>query len=439
MTAAKRDAADFVREEGAERFREYVDQDIGDQRKRKNSAPKDDGKASPISPVSAGALKAMTFAPIKYVVPDVLVEGLTLLAGKPKVGKSWLLLNTAIAVASGGFTLGNLYCTEGDVLYCALEDNERRLQSRITKLLGIAADWPERLFYYTELPRLAEGGLDRLRDWIKSVPHPRLIIVDTLAMVRAMKQRDESNYASDYASVLELRQMASEYGIAIVVVHHLRKAIADDPFDTISGTLGLTGAPDTILVLTRESGSFVLHGRGRDLIEIEKAMTFDRDACIWRITGDAAEMRRSAERNAILGAIREAGEAIGPNDIAATINMKATNVRFLLGKLLKEGLIRRAGYGRYRPTTLSFDDQTIEDRGGAISTKPFTASVGKKVDVPCIHCHVKDGAVFKIKDGRLGKGQGHYEALHKACAEDFYSGKPSPETTPGDVQAKLEV
>jgi hypothetical protein len=381
----------------------------------------------------------MTFAPIKYVVPDVLVEGLTLLAGKPKVGKSWLLLNTAIAVASGGFTLGNLYCDEGDVLYCALEDNERRLQSRITKLLGITADWPARLFYYTEMPRLAEGGLDRLRDWIKSVPHPRLIIIDTLAMVRAMKQRDESNYASDYASVLELRQMAAEFGIAIVVVHHLRKAIADDPFDTISGTLGLTGAPDSILALVRESGSFVLHGRGRDLIEIEKAMTFDRDACIWRITGDAAEIRRSAERNAILGAIREAGEPVGPNDIAAAVNMKAANVRFLLGKLLKEGLIKKAGYGRYLPMIIPVDDETIEDRGGAVSSKSFTAAVGKKVDVPCIHCHVKDGAVFKIKDGRLGKGQGHYEALHKACAEDFYSGKPGPETVPGDVQAKLEV
>ena len=85
--------------------------------------------------------------------------------------------------------------------------------------------------------------------------------------------------------------------------------LADDPFDTISGTLGLTGAPDTILVLDRDrSGSFVLHGKGRDLIEIEKAVTFDQDSCTWCIAGDAAVIRRSAERNAILGAIREAGE-----------------------------------------------------------------------------------------------------------------------------------
>jgi hypothetical protein len=311
------------------------------------------------SVVSARGLQTMTFAPIKYIVPGILIEGLTLLAGKPKVGKSWLLLHAAIAVADGDTTLGDLKCPQGDVLYCALEDNQRRLQSRMTKLLGIAAtDWPARLNIICEMPRLVEGGLELLRAWITSVPQPRLIIIDTLAMVRALKKRDESNYASDYASVLEVRQLATEFGIAIVVVHHLRKAEADDPFDTISGTLGLTGAPDTIIVLARDSGGgFVLHGRGRDLIEIEKAMTFERETCIWRVAGDAGAIRRSSERNAVLDAIREAGEAIGPNDIASAANMRATNVRFLLGKLLKEGMIERAGYGRYRVATLHEPDQ----------------------------------------------------------------------------------
>ena len=85
---------------------------------------------------SLGALKIMTFKPINYVVPGIIVEGLTLFAGKPKIGKSWLLFHAGIAVARNGFTLGDKHCMEGDVLYCALEDNERRLQSRATKLLG---------------------------------------------------------------------------------------------------------------------------------------------------------------------------------------------------------------------------------------------------------------------------------------------------------------
>jgi predicted transcriptional regulator len=302
----------------------------------------------------AGALKTMIFAAIKYVVPGIIVEGLTLLAGKPKVGKSWLLLHAAIAVARGGFTLGDLHCVEGDVLYCALEDNERRLQSRITKLMGFSQPWPERLFYYCELPRLTEGGLDAIRAWIVSKPNPRLVIIDTLAMVRATRKREETNYESDYMAVLELRALANEFGIAIVLVHHLRKADSDDAYDTVSGTLGLTGAPDSILVLKRDSsGSMVLHGRGRDLVEIEKAMTFDADACLWRIAGDAAAVRRSHERNAVLDALAEAKEPIGPNDIATVTGMRAANVRFLLGKLVKEGLIEKAAYGKYRRLSVS--------------------------------------------------------------------------------------
>jgi hypothetical protein len=297
---------------------------------------------------SAEGLKAMIFEAFKYVVPGILVEGLTLFAGKPKIGKSWLLLHAAIAVARGGFTLGELHCIEGDVLYCALEDSPRRLQSRLTKLLGISQEWPKQLFYYCELPRLSLGGLDAIRNWITSKPNPRLVIIDTLAMVRAPKKRDESTYDADYAAVLELRKLASEFGIAIVVVHHLRKADADDAFDTISGTLGLTGAPDTILVLKRDaSGMFVLHGKGRDPIEIEKAMEFDGEACTWRMTGDATATRRSAERQAVLDAVAEAGEPIGPNDIAAATGMRAGNVRRLLGKLVNEGAIQKASYGRY--------------------------------------------------------------------------------------------
>src|SRR5262249_38352115 len=96
--------------------------------------------------ITAKELSAMRFAPIKYVVPGIIVEGLTLLAAKPKMGKSWMMLHAAVAVSRGGFTLGEIHCAEGDVLYCALEDNPRRLQSRMTKLFGMQ-EWPARLSF----------------------------------------------------------------------------------------------------------------------------------------------------------------------------------------------------------------------------------------------------------------------------------------------------
>jgi hypothetical protein len=267
--------------------------------------------ARPSGPADcASTIMTMHFAPIKYVIPGIVVEGLTLFAGKPKIGKSWLLLHTAVAVATGGFTLGQLHCLQGDVLYCALEDNKRRVKSRLKKLVAPDADL-SRLFFYTydEMGRLSQGGLETIRNWLKSVPHPRMVIIDTLAMVRSPKKKDESTYDADYNAVLELRSLANEFGVAIIIVHHLRKADADDAFDTVSGTLGLTGAPDSILILKYDSsGTIVLHGRGRDLAEIEKAMTFNRTACTWQVAGDADDLRRSTERAKVLEAIRETGD-----------------------------------------------------------------------------------------------------------------------------------
>jgi hypothetical protein len=304
-------------------------------------------KRSIIPPQQAATLMTIEFPPIKFVVPGIIVQGVTLLAGKPKIGKSWLLLHAAIAVARGGFTLGELHCIEGDVLYCALEDGPARVKRRLQRLLG-DAPCPERLFYYTKMPRLTEGGLDWLRAWIRSAPNPRLICIDTLVRVKSPKKRDEGSYEADYGSLQELCALASEFNVAIVVVHHLRKADADDPFDTISGTLGLTASPDSLLVLKRDSGGFVLHGHGRDLPDIEKAVSFDRETHVWRIVGEAAAVRWSTERTTVFEAIKEAKEPVGPNDVAAVTGLRPVSVRKLLVKLLKEGAIERVKYGRYQ-------------------------------------------------------------------------------------------
>jgi hypothetical protein len=291
-------------------------------------------------------LNVMHFEPIKYVVPGYVVEGLTLFAGKPKVGKSWLLLHAAIAVARGGFTLGDIHCPQGDVLYCALEDNQRRLQSRMTKLAGLT-EWPEQLHFMCEMPRLAEGGLDLIKGWIADIGHPRLVIIDTLAMVRMPNRKDHSPYDADYAAVVALRDLAHAHGLAVVLVHHLRKADADDAFDTISGTLGLTGAPDTIMVLKRDANNTSLHAKGRDLIEIEKALEFNPDACTWTILGDAEAVKRSAAQKSILNALEEAADPVTPTQIAAECGMKAPTVRKTLERMLKAGEVTKAKFGQY--------------------------------------------------------------------------------------------
>jgi len=297
---------------------------------------------------TAADLLAMTFPPIRYVVEGYIVEGLTLLGGRPKLGKSWLALDCAIAVATGGHALGSIPCEQGDVLFLALEDNQRRLQSRLMETLDAKGGRPQgldRLEFMTEAGRLDSGLLETLEAWRNRVPDARLVIIDVLAKVRPQRGKSEGIYEHDYRSVEGLQQWAINHRVAVLVVHHVRKAEAEDPLEMLSGSNGLTGAADTILVLARNAQGLTLYGRGRDIEEIETAI--DRDGGTWRTLGDAEEVRRSEERRLILNGLREAGQPMGPAELAAATGMKDGNVRRLLPKMVKAGEIKKAAYGSY--------------------------------------------------------------------------------------------
>jgi hypothetical protein len=300
----------------------------------------------PLETFTAADLQGMDFPPINYVVPGYLVEGLTILAGKPKLGKSWLALDWALATAYGGTACGSIQCEWGDVLYCALEDNKRRLQRRLKQLLP-SSDWPGRLELITSLKRLDDGGLDAIRKWAEQAERPRLIVLDTLACVRPTRSCKDNSYDTDYAAISPLQGLAGELNLAVLVIHHVRKMESDDPLDMVSGTTGLTGAADTVLVLRRDSQGTTLYGRGRDVDEIETAMSFDITTGRWKLLGAADEVRRSDERSRIVSAMLAADEPMGPSDIAAATGMKAENVRFLLHKMVGNGEIRKVGRASY--------------------------------------------------------------------------------------------
>jgi hypothetical protein len=304
--------------------------------------------AKHLSVSTAAILRTKIFEAIKYIVPGYIAEGCTLLAGRPKLGKSWMMLDIGLAVAGGCYCLGDTECEQGDVLYLALEDNERRLQSRMTKLIGFANEWPARFHYATEWPRADAGGLEEICKWIASVEKPRLVVVDILAMFRSPRRKDQQPYESDYAAIQGLQAIASENGVAVVVVHHLRKSAGEvDPFEKVSGTLGLSGAADTVLILDRDGQGCTLYGRGRDIEEIERAIEFDRQTCRWRVLGEAVEVRRTAERGAILDVLKEADEPLTPGAIAISTGMSRNNVDQLLFKMAKDGDVLKAKRGCY--------------------------------------------------------------------------------------------
>jgi hypothetical protein len=298
--------------------------------------------------IDAETLLGMEFAELSYVVPGYIVEGLTILGGKPKLGKSWLSLDIGIAVATGSKAMNTVECEKGDVLYLALEDNHRRMKDRILTLAppfrkkhGIDLS---RLKIRTVAPRIDDGLLDALDKWRASVTNPRLIIIDVYMKVRPPRKRSEDVYAADYAAVLPLQKYASEHRLAIVLVTHTRKMEAEDPLESISGTNGVTGAADAVLVLSRGSSGTTLYGRGRDIEEIETAMNFN--AGKWSILGNADEVKKSDERRKIIGALRENGE-LSPQEIANHTGLKAANVRNLVRKMARDGDIDQPRVGYY--------------------------------------------------------------------------------------------
>jgi hypothetical protein len=312
--------------------------------------------------VQANKLQRMTFPPVRYVLQGFIPEGLTILAGKPKIGKSWLMLDLAIAVAGERFTLGTMKPANGDVLYLALEDNCRRLKRRVDKLLQ-ASDAPQRLTFLTEWKRADRGGLADIEEWCASVERPTFVVVDTLEKIRPLVSGKMQAYTADYQALEGLQKIAGKFSIAIGVTHHLRKMDADDPFDTVSGTLGLTGAADTILILKRQSGGFTLFARGRDIEETETAVQFDGGTCRWSILGAAAEVHRSAERAAIIAALDRAdSDGLSVSEImAATESRNRNNTDVLLHKMKEDGEIIRVKRGIY--AAVSGRNLTVKDAG----------------------------------------------------------------------------
>lgn len=298
---------------------------------------------------SARALLEKQFLPVKWVVPDILPEGVTLFAGKPKMGKSWLALNLAIATATGGRALGRIQVEPGDVLYLALEDNERRLQSRMTKLLQ-GGRVPERLDLAIEWQRMGDDalGLSWLVGWIEAHPDRRLIVIDTLAKVRPQMGKSSSVYEYDYNTVQGLKAIADKYNVAILIVHHVRKGSSEDPLELISGSFGLSGGVDGAIVLARDRGQAdaVLHITGRDVEEKELAMTWSAEFALWTIAGDAEEFRVSRERRLVIEALRAMGGG-SPKDVAEALNKPAGSVKKLLREMLDDGQIRQMAYGKY--------------------------------------------------------------------------------------------
>jgi len=231
-------------------------------------------------------LDSQEFPDVEFHIPEVIPEGLTLLVAPPKAGKSWLALQFALELAVGGHVLGNVQVVQRPTLYLALEDSDRRMKSRCRKLLGTIRRTPGAFNFITQVsPDHALPTIEAFLD--AHANEAPLVVLDTLGKVMPASLPGESAYQRDYRVAGSLKALADDCpGAAVVVVHHDRKAASEDFVDAVSGTHGLAGAADTIVVLARKrhETTALLKVTGRDIEERELAVEFT-DGCYWRLSG----------------------------------------------------------------------------------------------------------------------------------------------------------
>jgi hypothetical protein len=276
-----------------------------------------------------------------------MAEGLAILAGRQKLGKTWLGIDWAVAVASGGFAMGSICCEQGDVLYIDMENGHRRIQRRIEALFPDCRNRPDllRLEWVTEAPALNDGFIPALDEWRLSVTSPRLVVIDVLQRVKPAPKGNLNSYEADYSALAGLQSWATQHGVGVVALHHTRKGGAEDPLEALSGSNGLSACADTTLVLDRGPDGVTLYVRGRDVEELETALNFTSG--VWSVIGDASEVRRSEERVTIAVTLEQAGAPMSPVEIADVTGMKGGNVRKLLHHMAKAGEVEKCGRAQY--------------------------------------------------------------------------------------------
>ena len=244
-------------------------------------------------------LRLKEIPPLKFAVEKILPEGLILFCGRAKSMKSWTMLLICYLVQNG-LKFMDHETEQGDCLYLGLEDSERRLKDR-EKKLGVNTLTPP--YVDVEAPYLNMGLEESLQNWIDTVNNPKLIVIDTLARVKAVSGRNKAGTAYDHdnETLRSIQKLAVKNGVSIVLVSHLNKAPQDYAFDKITGSTGLQGICDAMWLVERgEHGAqSTFIGRGRDIMDFEYSLAWNDETWRYDYNGDLQEVNTNQNRTCI--------------------------------------------------------------------------------------------------------------------------------------------
>ena len=313
----------------------------------------------------AADLAVMDFEPTKVIVPTLFNANHYLLSGAPKTGKSFLAMSLATAIAMGGHALGTFPVEPRPVLYLALEDGLKRTAYRLKQRLSEGEVMPRgAMTFGFDMPALDDGGQDELFRWL-STHQEGVIFIDTGKRLR-MGQQDEGSslYSADYDFIAPLTDLAHDFDTMIMTVWHDRKLAADDFFDAVNSSRGLTAAVDGVAQLQRNRGEL------RAKLSIGDRDTEDR-ACnlkwdekllgwLWVGTTDVAEKKLSPDELILTWLAENEGElGATAEQIAEGTRMALSHVRNRLTALKRAMKVfnnKPTQYGRWFATDSGFTD-----------------------------------------------------------------------------------
>lgn len=300
---------------------------------------------------TSAELTNMSFPEQVFTVDGLLPRGLVMLAGAPKLGKSWAALDLAVRIASGQPFLDRPV-QQGAVLYLALEDTPRRLAERI-KLVAPDVDLESLLLeFWIETPRLDEGGLESLEQWLKKAQNPSAIVIDIWGRIQSLRGGPSRNsYEEVTAQLQPLQALANKYGVTVLLIHHTKKTNGDtqgsDPFDAVLGSRALTSNMDATMMLTRSrfQQDATLSVTGRDIEEAEHYITFNKTTCRWETSRHEHAPALPPERQQIIEAVESGLTKSG--EIATRVGKSASATSNLLTALVNDGYLIKHAKGVY--------------------------------------------------------------------------------------------
>lgn len=286
----------------------------------------------------------------RWAVPGVVPHGLSLLVGKSKVGKSYLSLDMSVAVAKGGYLLGDIKVEQGPVLYACFEGGAWLFQKRLRERLQGEPWLLDSLSISTNSVTHEEGLLEEVAKWAAKQVEPRLIIIDTLGKVKPPHKRGSDLYAEDVKFMTAYQDFALNAGLALVFVHHENKAERIDDLDSVGGTTGIAGTADVTLLLKRPGRSNVgtLLGRGRSIPDTDIPVLF-RDG-VWvkdpsKQQGQQEESKTSLtpDQEAIVRYLGEKLLGATGLDISNGVHKDLSNTLKRLKRLIELGIVMKDG------------------------------------------------------------------------------------------------